>query len=58
MDFTTLLQQLDKVSTQNQKVFCNNNKNDRNAKDISGILFFNDEEFQSNTNFLENNFNI
>lgn len=53
MDFSALLKQLDRVSEQNKNTFCN--KNNRNAKDISGILFFNDEEFQSNTNFLENN---
>jgi len=55
MDFTALLQQIDRVSEQNKNVFCNTNKNNKHAKDISGILYFNDEEFQSNTNFLENN---
>ena len=55
MDFSALLQQLDQVAEQNNNIFCNKNKNDRNSKDISGILYFNDEEFQMGANFLDNN---
>lgn len=45
MNFSLLLQQLDNVSFKNQETY----------KDITGILFFNDEEFQSNANFLNDN---
>lgn len=55
MDFSSLLQQLDQVAEQNNNVFCNKNKNDRKSKDISGILYFNDEEFEMNANFLDSN---
>jgi len=53
MDFSTLLQQLDNFSEDNKKYFCNN-KNDRNTKDLSGILYFNQEQYQQGANFLEN----
>ena len=45
MDFSSLLQQLDNISTQNQNQF----------KDITGVMYFNDEEFQMNANFLNDN---
>jgi len=55
MDFSSLLKQLDNFSEENRKTFCNTNKNDKKAKDISGILYFNEEEYQNNPNFLEKN---
>lgn len=45
MDYTSLLEKLDNVSNENQSYY----------KSISGILYFNDEKYLENTNFLNDN---
>ena len=50
MDFTALLQKLDNVSFENQSVFA-----DKKNNDISGIMYFDDEEYTQNANFLDDN---
>lgn len=45
MDFSSLLQQLDNISVDNQQTY----------KEVTGVLFFNEEEFQNNVNFLNDN---
>jgi len=51
MDFTSLLQQLDNVSFNNQAMFSDK----KNNNDISGIMYFDDEEYTQNANFLDDN---
>jgi hypothetical protein len=46
MDFSSLLQQLDNYSEENKQYFC--------KKDLSGLLYFNQEQYQQEANFLEN----
>jgi hypothetical protein len=45
MDFNSLLEKLDNVSNENQEFY----------KSISGFLYFNDEKYLENTNFLNDN---
>ena len=50
MDFTALLQKIDTASFENQSVFA-----DKKNNDISGIMYFDDEEYTQNANFLDDN---
>ena len=50
MEFSALLKQLDNFTEENKNMFTN-----KNTKDISGILYFDQDEYQSNPNFLQNN---
>ena len=50
MDFSALLQKLDGVSFENQGIFA-----DKKTNDISGIMYFDDEEYAQNANFLDDN---
>ena len=52
MDFTSLLQKLDNVSFDNQRMFSDK----KNNNDISGIMYFDDEEYTQNANFLDDNY--
>ena len=50
MDFSALLQKLDGVSFENKGLF-----SDKKTNDISGIMYFDDEEYTQNANFLDDN---
>jgi hypothetical protein len=50
MDLKNLLKHFEKI--ENKQIYCNKSK-----EDISGILYFNEDTFQENSNFLETNEN-
>lgn len=52
MDLKDLISYFD-VMNNNQRFYCNKNSDN----DISGILYFSEEKFKKNSNFLENNIN-
>ena len=51
MDFTALLQKLERSTKENKQIFSDKKRNN----DITGILYFDDEEYTSNANFLDDN---
>ena len=50
MNLNYLLEQIDNLVDNNKNYYCNKNLPD---KDISGILYFNDNEFKTDNNFLK-----